>query len=488
MQWKPNEGPQIEFLSRSEFEILYGGARGGGKTDAILADHVYGVHHPEYRGLILRKTFPELKEIIDRSQSYYSKIPTSGGIITAKYNGQDHVWTFSTGAKVELGSMHTEESKYRYIGRQFVKISFDQVEQFSETQYEFMLGQVRTVIPELVPLLGIRCTANPGGPGHAWVKARFIDNKVPYTTYHKLYETPVGDIDLTSTFIPAKVYDNPKITENNPQYVALLMALPDELRRAWLDGDWDVFVGQFFSEFRKDVHGVSPFEIPEDWGIYGGMDYGEANQTSFGLYAVSPTEDLYRIAEYYQSGSGSDHDREIHKVIDGCRWARTKDGNPRQPALVYADPSMWIERKHDVGRFKSAAMAMSLPLVKATNDRINGWRTVKRLFHWAMDDAGAWLAKPKFHYFLGECSDFERTMPTVIHAGTVGEPNAEDAKKGGEDHAADELRYMAMGLYWPDKKQVRARPEPKKDAHLKYFEEYTEETRQDMYKKVAEMI
>jgi len=484
-EWRPNPGPQTEYFIRDEFEVGYGGARGGGKTDALIAEHLRGIHHPEYRGIIFRKTFPELTEVIDRSHKYYSAIKTPDGVITGKFNAQKYYWTFSTGAKVELGSMHTEESKYRYIGRQFVKVCFDQLEQFSQTQYEFMFGQVRTVEPDLVKYIGIRSTSNPGGPGHAWVKARFIDDKIPYKTYHTVYKLPDGKtIDLTSTFIPAKVYDNPKITEVNPQYVAVLMSLPDDLRRAWLDGDWNVFVGQFFREFRPDVHGVEPFEIPEDWEIYGGMDYGEANQTSYGIYAASTPEwqakhgtGLYRVGEYYSAGAGPDHNREIDNLVNECRWTKKSERGKtiqRRPKLVYADPSMWIDRKHDVGRIKSAAMAFSLPMVRGTHDRINGWRCVKRLLHWDMDDKGRWITKPKFQYFKGECPNFERTLPTIIHAGTQGEPNAEDAKKGGEDHCADEFRYMAMGLYGPIRKVEEEKKKGPVDAHLEYFKKIEE--------------
>jgi len=479
--WQPNPGPQIEFFKRGEFEALYGGARGGGKTDAVVVDHVRGIDHPQYRGLILRKTFPELREVIDRCFKYYHPFIATpdGGKIHSKFNAQEHVWTFSTGAKVELGSMHTEESKYRYIGRQFVRISFDQLEQFSKTQYEFMLGQTRTPVPELAKFVGIRSTANPGGVGHAWVKARFIDGKVPYQRYAQKYTLPDRQVvELSSVFIPAKVYDNPAITKNDPLYVARLMSLGKELRKAWLDGDWDVFAGQFFDEFRPDIHGIEPFNIPETWEIYGGMDYGEANPTSYGHYAVSPERKLVRVGEYYSPGVGPDHDRNIHNLINECQWTRDRNGSPRNPKLVYADPSMWITRQHDVGRIKSAAMAMSLPLVKASNDRINGWRTVKRELHWEQNDKGVWITEPGIQYFKGENPEFERTLPSVIYKGEVGDGKPEDAKKGGEDHPADELRYMSMGLYGPAQKKEDPKPEPRKDVHREHARKWQPQEQQ----------
>lgn len=476
MLWEPNRGPQEEFFRRPEFEVMYGGARGGGKTDALVVDHVRFIHNPEYRGLLLRKTFPELREVVDRCHKYYKPYIATpdGGRIYSQYNSQEHVWTFSTGAKVELGSMHTEESKYKYIGRQFVRIGFDQLEQFSESQYDFMMGQSRTPVPELAGFTGVRSTANPGGPGHGWVKGRFIADKLPYKTYSKTYKLPDGrEIVLDSVFIPAKVYDNPAISINNPAYIAQLMSLEPTLRKAWLDGDWDVFAGQFFTEFSSMVHGVKPFEVPKEWDLFGGLDYGEANPTSFGLYTVDPgNDDLYRIGEYYSPGVGPDHDREIQKTIHDCKWtydAKLKRG--RDVRRVYADPSMWITRKHDTGRIKSAALAMNHPLVKGTNDRINGWRAVKRLIHWDQSDKGEWLTKPKFFFFNDHCPDFERTIPTVIHAKEKGDPKAEDARKGGEDHCADEWRYMVMGYYGAvrDPGDSEPKPEERKDSHLEYY-------------------
>jgi hypothetical protein len=466
MNWAPNPGPQTEFFSRYEFEVLYGGARGGGKTDAILMDHLRGTPHSRYRGLILRRTFPELREIIDRSHIYFNKIADpKGRIVKPAYNASDHVWTFPTGAKVEFGSMMHEESKQNYIGREFTRVSFDQVEQFTETQYLFMLGQIRTTVPELVKYIGVRSTGNPGGPGHGWVKRRWIDNKKPYQRYKTIHATDLGALELDSVFIPAKVFDNPKITENNPQYIAMLSSLPNDLKRAWLDGDWDVFVGQFFTSFKPIVHGIDPFIIPTDgfWTIYGGLDYGEGNATSFGLYAVSYEGVAYRVAEYYSPGSAPDHARMILQLIKNCEWTQG-----RSPKYIYADPSMWTRRRIDVAVSVSAYQTLDSygikGLIPASNDRVNGWRELKRRLHWEMSDLGNWLIKPTFYYFNGCNPNFERTIPACVYPPIQGTKVAEDMDKKGEDHCADEARYFVMGLRVPDGETVPERPS-KPDAH-----------------------
>ena len=465
MDWRPNPGPQAELFKRDEFEIFYGGARGGGKTDAIIMDHLRGIKHKNYRGLILRRTFPELREIIDRSIKYFSKIrDTNGKILKPKYNSTEHVWAFPSGAKVEFGSMVHEDSKLHYIGREFTKISFDQLEQFTESQYLYMMGQVRTTCPHVEHLLGMMSTGNPGGPGHSWVKARFIDKKEPYKTYKQEIETDLGVIAIDSVYIPAKVYDNPILTEINPQYVAVLSSLPKDLKAAWLDGDWSIFVGQFFGEFRSDIHAVVPFEIPvEGYEIFGGLDYGEFNQTSFGLYAIGYDGILYRVAEYYSPGGADQHARMIIQTIKECKWTQ---GRP--PRYIFADPTMWTRRKLDIAVSISAYQTLYsyglTQLVRASNDRIQGWREVKRRLHWEMNDKGNYIIQPTFFYFDGCCPDFERTLPSCVYPPNAKEKNVEDMDKKGEDHAADEFRYLCMGVRPPDLIQPEAIPVPQ-DAH-----------------------
>ena len=256
-------------MARTENEALYGGAAGGGKSDALVIEALRQVDIPNYRGLILRKSFPQLRELIDKTMQYYKPV-----FPKAKYNGSNHCWTFPSGAKIYFGSLHTEKDKYNYQGQQYDFIGFDELTHFTWSEYSYLLSRNRPNGPGT--RVYTRATANPGGVGHGWVKARFITPAPPGTRmvqYVKAKTPEGGEIvrRRTRIFIPSTVFDNKALLENDPGYLGNLAALPEAEKKALLYGDWDSFTGQVFTEWRNDpahyddqrfTHVIHPFRIP----------------------------------------------------------------------------------------------------------------------------------------------------------------------------------------------------------------------------------
>lgn len=303
--WTPQD-KQVAFMRRWEDEALYGGAAGGGKSEALVIEATRQAHIPHYRGLILRKTYRELGELIDKSLQYYPR-----AFPKARYNASQNIWYFPSGAKIIFGAMQRPQDKIKYQGRAFDFIAFDELTHFTWEQYSYMLSRNRPNGPGT--RVYMRATANPGGVGHGWVKEYFITAAPPMTTIRGEfeYETPDGRKEKqmrTRIFVPASVFDNKKLLANDPGYPARLAAMPEAERNALLYGDWDSFSGQVFTEWKNDpahyddrlyTHVIRPFRVPDDWCIWRGFDWGFSRPFSVGWYAVDHERRLYRIRELY---------------------------------------------------------------------------------------------------------------------------------------------------------------------------------------------
>lgn len=228
--WRPTDR-QAEFLAASEDEVLYGGSVGGGKTDALVIDalgaHVRAVEQREYRALLLRRTYPELREVIDRTQNIYPLI----------YPGSRFVepdWRFPSGARLELGYLDRDTDVMRYQSRQFQWIGWEELAQWEKPfSYEYMLSRLRR--PERLDIpCYVRATCNPDGPGARWIAARW---GIQPNGGESRRETMVDGRRFRLRFIPARLDDNPHLAKTG--YREQLMRLPDEIRRALLDGRWD---------------------------------------------------------------------------------------------------------------------------------------------------------------------------------------------------------------------------------------------------------
>lgn len=426
MELRPQEGPQTEFLRRLEDECLYGGAKGGGKSYALILESLRQVRKPGYRALILRRTYPRLQEIIDRSKDIFPKL---GG----SYSGTDHTWTFKTSgldAKIRFGHCQNKGDERNYNGHEYAFIGFDQLEEFLESQYTFICAQNRSSTEGM--RCYIRATANPGSIGHAWVKKRFIDNREPFKTYRQYFEINGIKVSRSSSFIPATVFDNKILLKNNPNYLAILSSLPERERKALLDGRWDVFAGQYFSEFDTTKHVVKPFTPPDDWRRFIAGDYGFSAPSAVGWFAISPDGDCYMYRELYETGM-------TYPVLAQNILKRTF-GQPYDYCAF--DPSIW-NKSGQTGESGAEMMTNEgLYLQKGDNDRINGWG---RLRDYLVGKDG----QPHI-FFTENCVNTIRTLPSLVHD----DSRVEDVNSDGDDHCADMIRYAVMSRpRIPEKKE-----------------------------------
>ena len=444
--WKPQPKQEM-FMRQGVYEAMYGGSAGGGKSDALLAEALRQVHIPHYRGLILRKTYPQLSELVDRSREIYKPAYPK-----ARWNDNKHVWTFPSGAKIFFGSMHHKKDRIKYQGKRFDYIAFDEGTHFTWEEYSYMFSRNRPGGPGT--RVYIRMATNPGGIGHGWVKERFISGKTPGKTYygeHKVI-TPEGKLITLKrgrVFIPSNVFDNKILMENDPNYIANLAMLPEEEKNALLYGDWDSFEGQVFTEWKDDhehygdmlfTHVIDPFKIPREWKRFRTFDFGYSKPFSVGWWAMDYDGRLYRYRELYGSTGEpnvgvkwtpqkiAETIRDIEKEHEGDNYIQG-----------FADPSIW-----DKSRGESIAETLErygIYFEPAENKRIPG----KMQFHYrlAFDENGKSMV-----YIFNTCKDFIRTIPTLIYDDT----NPEDINTDMEDHIYDEARYLfAMNPIAPRK-------------------------------------
>ena len=460
--WTPQQ-KQTRFMERPEYECLYGGAAGGGKSDALLAEALRQVDIPHYRAIIFRKTFPQLTELIDRSITLYKLAYPK-----ANYNDSKHVWTFPSGAKIYFGSMQHTKDKTNYQGKRYDFIGFDELTHFTWEEYSYMFSRNR---PSKNPRSNrktrcyIRATANPGGIGHGWVKARFIEAAPPGTTIVETIEVKMPDgtkkkMKRDRVFIPATVFDNQALLEENPDYIASLSMLPEKERDALLYGNWDTFEGQYFSEFRtypdhekcaaigitdeharqhgQWTHVIPAFDInrgeSRSWTIYRSYDFGSAKPWSMGYYAVDHDGVIYRFMEVYGStgvpneGNRWTPDQQFEYIAELERthpWLKGKNIHG------VADPSIW-DGSRGIS-IAETAMKYGVYFIPGNNDRIPGLMQCR--YRLQFDDNGF----SRFYVF-DSCKEFIRTIPLQMHHKT----KVEDLDTDLEDHICDEWRYMCM--------------------------------------------
>jgi hypothetical protein len=420
--------------------VLYGGAAGGGKSHGIRMDaYLRCLSVPGFRALLLRRTFPELRN------THIDKAILEASRLGAIYMKSENILKFGNGSTLEFGHCEDEAAIGKYLSTEYDAIYFDELVTFTLLQFKFISSRARTTKPGLLPV--IRCASNPGGANSYWVKRYFILKDIIAS------EDPAYRPEEYS-FVSATLDDNPYI---DGTYEARLMALPSEaLRRAYRFGDWDVFEGQYFSEwrrFKEDEHGVRPWHVIEElptvkgrainevsWvEIVRAIDWGYTKPGVCGWYACLPDGRAIKFQEYFFEKTLSKYVAgEIKKMSAGMKIRYT-----------VADPSMWISSgNNDTGESIAETFARNgVSLREADNNRINGWH---RLHSW-LTEVTDFPPVPLLQFYARGCPYTIRTIPSQV----IDPTRPEDLlTKNTEDHAADETRYFVMSRPAPSREHL----------------------------------
>ena len=404
---------QRAFVHATQTRVLFGGAAGGGKSHGQLLDAMrYALLYPGSKQLLLRRTFPDLdRSIVRLSLDLY---PTD----IYSYNASRHVGRFKNGSMIDFGYCAGENDVYQYQGAEYDTIRFDELTQFTEFQYTYLISRLRGVnnFPKQ-----IKASTNPGGVGHAWVKKRFIDPAPP--------ETAFFDADGQSCiFIPSLVRDNKYLMQSDPDYVKRLQALDENNRRALLYGDWDIYEGQYFGEFDRRVHVCEPFSIPADWRRYRVIDYG-LDRLACLWVAINSMREVYVYKEHCVSDA---------PISEAARMILEHTNDDEDIYATLAPPDMWT-RTVDRGRSKADMFdEAGLALTKSSNDREAGWLAVKELLK--IDEESK---QPRLHIF-DTCRELISCLPLLQH--DPKRPTDVSTEPHDITHAPDALRYFAV--YW----------------------------------------
>lgn len=404
---------QWRFMKSKTRYTAYGGARGGGKTHVIIRKGISGaLEYPGIKILFLRRTYPELEATIIQPMVKLINTATKDGRPcgdqVAVYNGQMRMMFFSNGSTIKFGHLQSAGAITEYQGQEYDWIFMDEGTHFTEWEFRTIGATLRGVnkIPKHFYI-----TCNPGGVGHQWVKRLFVTRE---------YEGNENGKDYS--FIPATVEDNVALLESSPEYLQMLDALPDDIRAAHRYGDWDAMAGQYFSEFRRENHVVAQFPIPKEWPKYRSFDYG-LDMFACYWFAIDFEGRVWIYREYCESGL----------IVSEAAEAMLRLTQPDENiSYTVAPPDMWSTMK-DTGRTMAEIFTQNgIGLVKASNQRVQGWMVVKEYMKLRPD------GKPGLQ-ILESCPRLIRDLPALQHD----EKNPSDVGKEPHEitHSPDALRY-----------------------------------------------
>ncbi len=433
--FKPNKGPQTEFLAASEREVLYGGAAGGGKSYALLADVLRYCDNSNHSALIIRRTNDELRELVQKSQTLYPQ-----AFKGAHWSERKSLWTFPSGARIWMTYLEQDKDVLRYQGQAFTWIGVDELTQYpTPYAWDYLRSRLRTTDPSLP--IHMRATSNPGGPGHIWVKKMFI-NPSPYNKAFDATDIESGNILkypeghekageslFKRRFIPAKLTDNPFLSESG-EYEANLLSLPEVQRKQLLEGSWDIAEGAAFSEFNRDIHVVEPYTIPSSWRKFRACDYGYSSWSVVLWMAARPDGHIIVYRELYVRKKTAE---ELADII--LRIEHEADDNIAYGIL---DSSCWHQRGQTGPSIAEAMIFRGCrwrPSDRTKGSRIAGKNEIHRLLKVDedMDEAGI--------EFFNNCTQLIAEIPQL----PLDKNNPEDINtKIDYDHGYDALRYGVM--------------------------------------------
>ena len=407
---------QKRFIDATECEVLFGGAAGGGKSYGQMVDSMlFALRYPGSRQLVLRRTFPELeKSLIRTSLALFPREIYS-------FNSSSHVGKFKNGSIIDFGYCATENDVYQYQSAEYDVIRFDELTHFTEAQYVYLISRVRGAnsYPKQ-----IKSSTNPGGVGHGWVKERFVNagkRGVAFT----------GEDGMSRIFIPALLDDNRFLCRGDPNYKKRLLALPERERKALLFGDWDIFEGQYFTEFSYDRHVIEPFEIPSAWRRFRTIDYGLDRLACLWI-AISPDGRFFVYREYCRSDL---------PISEAARAILERTPKNEDVYATLAPPDLW-SRSQETGRSKAALFSeFGLNFTKTSNDREAGWLSLKELLHGD---------EPRLRIF-SPCTEIIKCLPAL----QIDKIRTSDCATEPHDitHAPDALRGFAIFYATPKKEE-----------------------------------
>ena len=414
---------QKSFIDAKETEVLFGGAAGGGKSYGQIVDALLtALCFPKSKQLILRRTFAELeKSLIRTALALYPR-----EIFT--FNSSSHTGKFKNGSVIDFGYCAAENDVYQYQSAEYDVVRFDELTHFTEAQYLYLISRVRGAnnFPKQV-----KSSTNPGGIGHGWVKSRFVDPSVPNRSF-------LGPDGMKRIFIPSLLDDNTFLTENDPNYKSRLLALPEREKKALLYGDWNVFEGQYFTEFSRMRHVIEPFEIPADWRKFRTIDYGLDRLACLWI-AISPDKCAYVYREFCESNL---------PISASAKGISERTPHKEDIYATLAPPDLW-SRSQESGKSKASLFSeYGISLTKTSNNREAGWLSIKELLFEREGRVGLKI--------FSTCTELIKCLPSLM----IDKIRPTDCSTEPHEitHAPDALRGFAIFYARPaDKKETRNR-------------------------------
>lgn len=464
----PQPGPQAQAIRSAWIpELLYGGARGGGKSFWLLGDFAQEIPGPggeDWHGIVFRRTLPQLEDLMKKSQVMY---PNWFGQDKVQWKSSDKTWVWENGATLKMRYLEDPNDWMEYQGHEYPWIGFDELTSWSSADLYLKLMATNRSGNPLHKFRRVRATANPGGPGHNWVKDRFQIGMFPMGS--KIIKDERSG--RFRTFIKARVSDNKKLLEAQPDYVNVLRGVGSEAQvQMWLDGDWDQVLGAYFTEFTTTKHVIPPFEIPDSWTKIRMMDWGGASPAAILWGAISDGTPTWEGRKYPKGAMIIYREWYVARQSDSGGWTGLKLSNEEMANGILSkqgefetihdsviDPAAYAQHggpsiAEQIARISNGKIMFR----RGDNQRIPGWATVReRLIG---TDEGPMI------YFFETCPHIIRTLPTLPHD----EVKPEDVDTDSEDHVADALRYGCMSRPWVREKM---KPTHKREEGLYTLDE-----------------
>jgi phage terminase large subunit len=412
------------------YYIFFGGARSGGKSYlALAACMVLCCRYPGLTCVVIRRTLPELrKNFIGKKWMFPEKI------FGYRLDRKNNAFVFQNGSMIEFQPLDSAKDLEKVLGIEFQFAVLDEANTHLEDTIVKITGSLRKTdrFPGFVPSLLM--TGNPGGRSDHWFKTHFIS-----PDYSRWSPAELTFKDKFK-YVFSSAYDNPSVCDNDPDYILKLQALPEHQRRAWLEGDWNVFFGQYFTEFNANIHVIPAFDIPDDWLRICGIDMGFTKEHPTVCLWLAQNPENFKTYVYREYTSS-------HSIETFIRDIKELSGDEEIQGY-FCDPSMYGNGNRRSEADQSAAMLFmgeGMPLIPASNDRVTGWTLLKQ---WL--DHEQHIGKESLMYFFEDCQTLITTLPSLQYVASTDNKKKMDLDTKGADDAADALRYAVIsGLQLP---------------------------------------